>query len=184
MFMLLFLAAVSNSYGQASTDANNIKDSTANVKEDLAIPDFTISIMRDSTDFSSNSIPKDGLLLIKYFSPDCDHCQEEAEEYFSKKDSLQNIKTIWISGSWAELNAIKAFANTYKVEQLNAIAIGKETDNYLLSYYDLSGVPFAALYRDNQLIKKYYGFLNFSELIAINNGKPVPAKATPKLRKE
>jgi hypothetical protein len=54
---------------------------------------------------------------------------------------------------------------------LNSIAIGKEIDRFLISYYKLSGMPFAAVYKDNQLIKTYTGGLDFSELIAINDGK-------------
>lgn len=143
-------------------------------KEALAIPNFSISTINDSTDFHSESVPKNGLLMIKYFSPDCDHCQEEAQTYVSKKDSLANIRTIWISGDWASLQAIREFAEKYQVAQLNPVAIGKETTNDLLAFYGLSGIPFAAVYKDNQLIKAYRGSVDFPELIAINDGTFVP----------
>ena len=67
------------------------------------------------------------LFSLNIFSPDCDHCQEEAEIHLSKKDSLQNVKIIWVSGDWAELKMIKEFAENYQLKQLDLIAIGKET---------------------------------------------------------
>ena len=139
--------------------------------DSLAIPDFTMATIADSTVFSSSSIPKKGLVLIKYFSPDCDHCQAEAELYFSKKDSLQNIKTIWLSGAWAELDMIKEFSEKYQLDQLNPIAIGKEPENQLLVHYEITGTPYSLIYEDNQLITKYDGDVNFDELIYINNRK-------------
>ncbi len=171
-FMLIVLGAivVLCRCGQSSTDVTNTTGEAINFVDSLAIPEFTISTISDSTDFHSTSLPKEGILLIKYFSPDCDHCQNEAKMYLSKKDSLQNIQTIWISGSWAELQQIEEFAEMYELAQLDPLAIGKETANYLVGYYGLTGMPFAAVYKDNQLLKEYRGSLEFDELIAINNG--------------
>lgn len=140
-------------------------------KTDLAMPDFNIASVDDSTVLASKNINKKGLLLLKYFSPDCDHCQEEAKIYFSKKDSLKNIKTVWISGDWANLKMVSEFAEKYKIEELNPIAVGKENGNALLSHFDITGVPFAAVYHRNQLIKEYRGEIDFEELIKINNGE-------------
>ncbi len=164
IFMVLFLTTFFSSYGQQSKP-------TTGKKANSAIPDFTIYTIKDSTEFSSKSLPKNGIVLIKYFSVDCSHCQDEAKLFLSKKDSIQNIKTVWISGSWAELRLIKKFAEKYKLAELNPITIGKETGSFLLSYYKITGLPFAAVYKDNKLIKEYVGAIDFEELIAINNGK-------------
>ena len=101
-----------------------------NFKKDLVIPNFTISTIKDSTDFNSKDIKKDGLILIKYFSPDCDNCQEEAEIYHSKKDSLKNIRIIWISGEWAQMKAIEEFAKncdvvTFEFENISVDVLRK-----------------------------------------------------------
>ncbi|WP_462249669.1 hypothetical protein [Ekhidna sp.] len=135
----------------------------------LMLPDFTISTVEDSTIFSSSSISKEGIILLKYFSPDCNHCQDEAEIYVSKKDSLMNIRTIWISGNWAPLDSIRKFVETYQLAQVSPIVIGKEANNYLLSNYKIRRIPYNLVFIDNQLIKEY-SKLDFNELIAINNG--------------
>ncbi|MEM8566122.1 MAG: hypothetical protein AAGF85_06645 [Bacteroidota bacterium] len=179
----LFTTLILFSCSQPSSETSEAENKV-DFNEDLAIPNFTMATIKDSTAVSSQSMPKEGILLVKYFSPDCDHCQAEAETYFSKKDSLQNIRTIWITGDWANLKMIEEFVEKYQLEQLNPIAIGKETTNFLVSYYQLQGIPYAAVYQDNQLIKEYQGSLDFNELITINDGTFNPEPIVPSWLKE
>lgn len=134
------------------------------------MPDFNIYTMKDSSEFKSSKIKKKGIVLIKVFSPDCEHCQEEAKKYVAKRDSLKNIRTIWISAKWTPMNAIEEFANKYKLNKLKPMAIGKEGGDFLLNYYGIDGIPFAALYIHDQLVFAQKGELDFEELIAIANG--------------
>jgi len=156
-------------------DTSKTGEIEATVKLDsaLMIPDFTIATIEDSTTFNSSDFSKEGLVLLKYFSPDCNHCQEEAEKYVSKKDSLHNIKTIWVSGDWAPLDSIRKFVDTYQLGKIDPVAVGKEASNYLLSHYKIEGIPYNAVFKDNQLLKEY-SHLDFGELIAINSGEFVP----------
>ncbi len=144
-----------------------------NFKEELAIPEFTIYTLKDSTEFHSKKLPKKGIVLVKYFSPDCEHCQKEIQTYISKKDSLSNIQTIWITGTWVNLETIKNFSTQYQLDELDPIAIGKENMDDIISYYGMKYVPYTAIYLDNQLIKDYRGSLDFKELINMNEGKYV-----------
>ena len=50
-----------------------------------------------------------------------------------------------------------------------------------MPYYNLSGLPFAEVYKDNQLLEAYNGALDFSELIAINDGTFVPKLVAPEI---
>jgi thiol-disulfide isomerase/thioredoxin len=176
-YLIIFLAisGCGTSSNESEKTPNHIENglSERSFIDSLAIPDFIIYTVKDSTIFNSNTIDKDGIIVLKYFSPDCSNCQEEAEAYFEKKDSLQNIRTLWISGDWAQLIMIKDFAEKYNLDELNAVAIGKETTNYLVGHFGLTGVPFAAVYKDNQLIRSYKGSLDFDELIEINYGNSI-----------
>ena len=150
---------------------SNEKETTTNAAIDstLIIPTFNLITIYDSSTIKREGIQKDGLVLIKYFSPDCDHCQNEAKMYFSKKDSLQNIKTLWVAGNWNTLQMLEEFYENYQVEDLKPLAMGIERDNELLVHYRFSGVPFSAIYKNNQLVKTYTGKIDFDELIAMNN---------------
>ncbi|MEM9857471.1 MAG: hypothetical protein AAF843_08950 [Bacteroidota bacterium] len=93
------------------------------------------------------------IVLFKYCGPECDHRKKETEIDVSKKDSLKNIKTNWISGNRAELKRIDQSAEKYQIAQLEPLAIGKETINFLVSFDQLQLIPYAAFYSENQLIK-------------------------------
>ncbi|WP_157957228.1 TlpA family protein disulfide reductase [Winogradskyella tangerina] len=147
--------------------------------DSLKIPDFTIYTINDSTDFRTKDIPKEGIVLIKYFSPDCEHCQEEAQYFVSLKDSLKNVKTIWLSGDWTTLDQVEGFSRTYQLEQLNPLAIGREINREIIDHYDISGLPFAVIYNNNQLIKTFNGSIDFEELKTINNGSYIHMPETP-----
>ena len=141
---------------------------------ELAMPNFRLATMQDSTMILSKDISKDGIVVLKYFSPDCDHCQKAAQQYVSRKNCFSNLRTIWMSGDWANLKDIQTFAETYNLNQTNPIYIGKDVASNLVLYFDLKSVPFAAVYKDNQLIKEYRNKLDFNELAEINNGTFVP----------
>lgn len=152
-------------------------------RQELAMPEFTLISIKDSTVIPSSEIDKEGYILLKYFSPDCEHCQKEAEFYLKRKDSFTNIRTLWMSGDWATLAEIKKFVEDYKIDQTNPVAIGKEHKSTLIQYYDLKGVPYAAVYKDNQLVQEFRRSFNYSILTRMNRGtfKPQPKDSMTKL---
>jgi len=176
MFSVLLAVAILVSCGGSSNTEE------ADFNPALAIPTFNISTI-DGTVYNNESLATEGIVLIKYFSPDCEHCQQEAQAFVAKKDSLQNIKTIWTSGDWAQMYHVKDFARKYELAQLKPLVIGKEMNNEFLVHFGFSGVPFTAVYKDNQLIKEYRGDVDFKELIAMNNGTFVPEPADSVLHK-
>lgn len=183
-FTLMFIATIFGvSCRQASTDRAT-EETSVPFYEELAIPDFTIATIQDSIGFSISSAAQNELILIKYFSPDCDHCQQEAQAIVSKKDSLRNIKMIWVAGEWASLTAVEEFADTYQLRQFNPLVIGKDAFHDLGPFYEITGVPYTAVYKDNQLIKEYRGSIEMDELIGINYGTYNPEPMVPESEKE
>lgn len=173
------LVVLLSSCGTQSKEGAKQLEEEVKFDESLAIPIFNIATIPDSTTFNSSSLPKKGIVMVKYFSPDCNHCQDEAELFHSKKDSLQNFQTVWVSGEWANLEEIEEFAKKYNLKDLNPVAIGKETSNKLISFYKFKGIPLTAIYKDNQLLTEYREVrLPFKELIAINDGVFVPSEVS------
>ena len=160
MFMLLF-TMMSALLAVGQEDANTLGE---------PMPEFTLYQIGDSSEFKSTTIKKKGILLIKIFSPDCEHCQEEAKKYVALKDSLKNIRTVWVATPWSKMETIEAFAEDYDLAQLNPLAIGKENGFLLQKHFKVKGFPFAALYIHDQLVIAQQGALDFEELIAIANG--------------
>lgn len=157
--------------GTAYTSCNKpVQKKTNEFRQELSMPDFTLIKAPDSTIVKSSDIDKSGLVVIKYFSPNCKHCQNEAEDMVRYKDSLKNIKTIWMAGDWFSLEQINGFREKYKLDELNPISIGQNYKGDLIMFYDLKSVPYAAVYKDNQFIKDFRSKFNVRDLIKINNG--------------
>ena len=142
--------------------------------QELALPEFTLISMPDSTIVKSSELDMKGVIMLKYFSPDCDHCQDEARAYLSKVEEFSNVKTLWMCGDWASLQQIENFTNTYGLYRTRPIGIGKNDKSSLIPYYKIDGVPYTAIYKDNQLIQVYQNGIDYKELKTINDGSFVP----------
>lgn len=187
-FTIVLLGLGLVSFAQAS------KDTSAPYFKDQSLPNFTLSLAADSSDFNSNSLPKNEILFIIYFNPECEHCQKEAVTYLSKMDSLKNIKTIWIAAKYVELKMIREFAEKYQLQKLNAIAVGKEIAYNLPLFYRLESTPYGVVYSNDKMKVEYRGDFNYNDLIAINYGNytakpiapilPEPKKTTKSKQKK
>lgn len=147
-----------------------VKKKVDEFRQELAMPDFTFIKAPDSTIVQSSEIDKSGLVVVKYFSPNCNHCQNEAEDMVRYKDSLKNIRTIWMAGDWFSLDQITGFREEYKLDELNPIGVGQNFKGDLIMFYNLRSVPYAAVYKDNQFIKDFRGRFDVRDLVKINNG--------------
>src|SRR5690349_12049307 len=74
-------------------------------------------LMSDSTTlFTKADFKKGEPLLLILFSPECEHCQHEAEELVKYKDSLKNIQIVM--ATMFPLWKMKEFATKYKLDQM------------------------------------------------------------------
>ncbi len=89
LFSLLLLLFTLLSFSQHDT-------TTPLFKRFPTLPPLQL-ILTDSTKYTSENIPKKKPVLILFFSPDCEHCQHEAEELVANKEGLKNIHIIMVS---------------------------------------------------------------------------------------
>ena len=71
------------------------KDATAPYYNNIGYPDVSLRLTDSTTIFTKNDLPKDKIVVIIFFSPECEHCQAEATEMMTKTDSLQNLFMVW-----------------------------------------------------------------------------------------
>ena len=97
-------------------------DPNAPFQKDKNLPSFSLTNVHGK-EVTQKDIPsnfKNVVILI--FSPDCSHCQHEAEELNKSADKLKNVYFIW--DSYKDLAAIKQFAEKYQLDkQLSLIHI-------------------------------------------------------------
>lgn len=112
-------------------------------KKNKKLPSFSIQ-QTDSSWLSSAKLPKNKFTVIVYFSPDCGHCQIEAQEMVNGMDSLKKVSFVWIG--YRPLQELKDFYYAYGFNKFPNIKIGRDANYSVASFYQLKQTPFVAVY--------------------------------------
>ncbi|HJV20321.1 MAG TPA: hypothetical protein VJ552_10625 [Sediminibacterium sp.] len=142
--------------------AQSAIDNRPPYEKNPALPEFRI-LQTDSTWFTQKELPADKYTAIIYFSPECGHCQHEAEEIAKNIDSLQQVFFIW--ASYRDLTDIRNFYHHYQFNKFPNIRMGRDPQYFLPSFFQARYTPFVALYnKDRQFVKAWEMGVEISEL--------------------
>lgn len=112
--------------------------------------------------FSEKEFPKEHWVVFVFFHSECYYCQSEAEQLKEMESELANITFIWISSE--ELGAIKAFQETYKLEQIPFVV---DVNSQLSNTWNISATPQFLVYTPQQkLFKNHKGAWRIENLIS------------------
>ena len=137
-------------------------DTTAPYRKNPAIPVFKI-LQPDSTWFTEARLPKNRPIIIMYFSPECGHCQVEAEDMVKNVDQLKNAFLLLVS--YHTPKEIGDFAKKYKLNKFPHMAMGRDTEYNLPSFFRVQQTPFLAVYsKEGKLVKTFEAGAGAAEL--------------------
>jgi thiol-disulfide isomerase/thioredoxin len=157
---LVSLFATGVLYAQEATG-----DTTAPYRKLPFVPSFSI-LQTDSTWFNREQLPRRRPVLVIYFSPDCGHCQLEAEEINKHFEQLKGFEIVM--ASYKPVEDIKAFAETYQLLDKKNIHIGRDTKYFFAPFYRLKFTPFTAVYnKQGKLLATYDKGIKWPELLAL-----------------
>ena len=89
-----------------------------------------------------------GPVVLMYFSPDCDHCQEFTKALLKNYTVNSNKQLVMIT--FQPMEMVKQFATTYNLASYPNIKIGTEGTSYLVQkYYQIRSFPYIAMYDKN-----------------------------------
>jgi thioredoxin-related protein len=115
----------------------------------LLLVDSTSSIIK-------NDLPKKKPIMLMLFSPDCDHCQHETEELVKNMEKFEKVTIVMVTMRPHE--DMMAFREKYGLAQYKNIIMGRDTDFFLLPFYDVRNLPFLAFYnKKGELISVFSG---------------------------
>lgn len=118
----------------------------------------------DSTQFTKDDLPKKKQVLVMLFSPDCDHCQHEAEQIVANKEGFEKTQILMVSTY--PLFRLKEFAQKYGLNEMENVTITKDPSYTLLSFYDVRTFPYLALYnKKGELLKVYKGSVEIDKVL-------------------
>lgn len=117
----------------------------------LFMPDFSFVDINGKT-ITRQSLPESGPVIVLFFEPDCDHCQQQAKWIGESLDAFSGTTFLWVS--WGEIEGIRDFQKEYfpdtgKIKMFFTKDTKYQMDNYfgysvsptLFTYKKLVGYP-------------------------------------------
>lgn len=144
-------------------------DPNAPFQKDKNFPSFNLTNIHGK-ELTQKDVPSSYKnIIILIFSPDCSHCQHEAEELNKNADKLKNVYFIW--DSYKDLAAIKQFAEKYQLDKQSNVMIGRDANFTLPVFFRPRVTPFVAAYQNGKLIKVYEQGADVTQIIKLFESK-------------
>jgi thiol-disulfide isomerase/thioredoxin len=147
LIVLTFFGASACLFGQADSSDNY-------VERFRKIPGFKIHVVPDSSVYSSAQIKKNSPFVLMFFSPSCDHCQQQTKELLAYKEELKNIPVLMVSS--APFNEVKDFYEGYGLSSLPNIIMGQDIRYALWTIYKLKTFPSVFVYDNRGILAKAF----------------------------
>lgn len=119
-----------------------MEDSIPAYKKNPHFPDFSV-VTPDSVWVTNKSLSAGKPLIFIYFSPDCGHCQFEAEEIYKNIDSFRSVTFLWVS--FHPLPEIQEFKTKY-LNGLSNVIFARDPKYFLPAFYKVAFTPYIAVY--------------------------------------
>jgi cytochrome oxidase Cu insertion factor (SCO1/SenC/PrrC family) len=106
--------------------------------------------------FTSSQLAKGPVVLI-YFSPDCDHCQNFTQDLVKNYSVVANKQVVMVT--FQAMDMLKPFVTKYNLNKYLNFKVGTEGTSYVVrNYYQIRSFPYIAIYdRAGKLVKTYEG---------------------------
>lgn len=128
------------------------------------LPPLQVILADSTTKYTKADLPKNKPVLVMLFSPDCEHCQHEAEEIAAKAEELNGLHIVMITTY--PLYRLKEFGERYGVANLPNVVLAKDPYYLLIPFYDVRNFPFMALYnKKGKLIDTVAGSLPIEKVL-------------------
>lgn len=129
------------------------------------LPDLKIKSFND-IDYNVNNLDGKKLLII-YFDPTCDFCQDKAKEFYEYKDSIFNFNIFMITSN-KDLSKTISFYNTYNLSEIKSLKLAVDSTNMFSNTFNTFKIPSYFFYDEkHKLIKIVNGSVLIQTLLSI-----------------
>ncbi|CAG5016661.1 hypothetical protein DYBT9275_05602 [Dyadobacter sp. CECT 9275] len=106
--------------------------------------------------YASTQLSKGPVVLI-YFSPDCEHCQNFTKDLVKNYSVVANKQVVMVT--FQDMTMLKPFVTQYKLAQYPNIKVGTEGTSYVVQrYYQIRSFPYIAIYdKKGNLVRTFEG---------------------------
>lgn len=128
------------------------------------LPPLQLLLADSTTKFTTADLPKKKPVLIMFFSPDCEHCQHEAEQLVARKEEFKNIQVVMITTY--PIYRMNEFVEKYKVTSLDHVVVGRDIYYMLPTFYSIRNFPYLAMYdKKGHLINTMEGTVSLDKIL-------------------
>jgi thiol-disulfide isomerase/thioredoxin len=124
--------------------------------EGKSLPSFKLLLTDSLTYIDTKDIPKEKPIVLLFYGPHCPYSRAEMQEIIDNMNTLKDIQfCVFTNGSFADMKEFNTHYNLYKYKN---ILSGLDYNNFFSEYFQITGVPYIAIYgKDSKLIKAFMG---------------------------
>jgi hypothetical protein len=132
------------------------------------LPSFELLLPDGITRINTTEIKAGSPVVLLYFSPDCEHCQQETRSILHHMDSLRDVQFYFITND--SLDRIKLFRSVFQLDRYTNITLGWDAKFLFPRHFKDAYPPYMVLY-DRQLrqLGVFNGEVEVSKIIALVN---------------
>tara|TARA_B110000503_G_scaffold137127_1_gene220779 strand:- start:381 stop:908 length:528 start_codon:yes stop_codon:yes gene_type:complete len=143
------------------------KEKNKIAKQIQTIPKFELKTL-DNVSFTNQNLKPNLNTIFVHFNSDCDFCHHEAESISQNLNNFKGIQFIFVS--FEETEAIKKFAELYKLHNQENIIFLEDKKGEFSTLFNANSIPYILIYnKNNNLIKKHKGQLNANGILRVLN---------------
>ncbi len=130
----------------------------------MTIPEFKINTEPDSSFYTNSDLNKNKAFMIMFFSPDCDHCQQQTKEMLAYKQELKDLQILMVSVLPHQYN--KDFYEAYNLSSMPNLRMGTDITHKLRLLYRITTFPAMFVYDvKGNLAKAFVGNITIPAII-------------------
>ena len=134
------------------------------------LPPLQLLLADSTTKYTKDDLPKNKQVLVVLFSPDCEHCQHEAEMFYAGREMLSKIHIVMITTY--PIYRMKEFSENYGLNNMQNIVMTKDPHYLMIPFFDVRNFPFMAFYdKKGKLIDTFQGTATIEKILDKFKGK-------------
>jgi thiol-disulfide isomerase/thioredoxin len=132
-------------------------------KEGKPLPAFTMQLPDSIHTIHSQNIPAGKPFILFYMSPYCPYCKAQTKQMLEHMDDLKDVNIYFLSTF--PIPTLKTFIEENQLQKYPNIQIGVDSANIVGDYFEITGIPYIAVYnKDKKLNKSYMGKVYISQI--------------------
>ena len=131
--------------------------------EGRELPPFKFLLTDSATYMNTTDIPMGKPFVVIGFSPICKHCGAETADIIKHIGEFKDMHIYYVTAF--PFRQMKGFYSYFKLAQYPNITMGVDSQDYFLSYFKASGVPYTAVFDSKKRLKQVFAQADATRLL-------------------